>query len=170
MIDLKGTFFFAFWNLVDILLAILVLGINILNFSSSVLLHWSTHVNNLNFSWNSFILLELVTMVYLQLLDYMYFGLLGSAGTISHTRSFLKKPGMISVYSAGQFNPNGTCIPSLTMNGRLIYSPKRQNGTIVSSVKTSEAKELTKSNGKVIMLWNWLACSCLEHSSYLLHL
>lgn len=95
-------------------------------------------------------------MLYLKLLDYIYFGILGSVGTISHARSYLEKPGMISVYNAGQFNRNATSIPSLTSNGRLIYSPKKQNRLIVSSVKTSEAKELTKSNGKFINL------SCYE--------
>ncbi|EXB25850.1 hypothetical protein L484_012276 [Morus notabilis] len=66
--------------------------------------------------------------------------------TISRTKSFLEKPGMVPVYNARQLNANRSCIPSLTASGRLINSPRKQKGFRVSCVKTSEAKETAKSN------------------------
>lgn len=76
------------------------------------------------------------------------FDITGSVDTVSLARSFLEKPGMVPVYDVRQLNANRSCVPSLTTSGRLIYSPKKQKGFLVSCVKTSEAKEAAKSNGE----------------------
>ena len=84
-------------------------------------------------------------------------GISGSVGTISHTRSFLEKAGMVPVYNASQFTSNRSCIQSLTIGGRSIYTPKNHKRMLVSCVKTSEPKETEKSNGEVIIFWNGVA-------------
>ncbi|XP_062092392.1 uncharacterized protein LOC133798193 [Humulus lupulus] len=69
-----------------------------------------------------------------------------AVGTTSHTRSFIEKPGMVPAYNASQFTPNRSCIQNLTIGGKLMYSTKKHKGMLVSCVKTSDAKDVAKSN------------------------
>ncbi|XP_015877502.3 uncharacterized protein LOC125421247 isoform X1 [Ziziphus jujuba] len=69
-----------------------------------------------------------------------------SAGAVSNARSLLVKSGVVPMHNACGPTPSGSCIQSSTVSKKLIYSPKMQKTMLISCVKTSEAKETSKSN------------------------
>ncbi|KAH7510533.1 hypothetical protein FEM48_ZijujUnG0118500 [Ziziphus jujuba var. spinosa] len=74
----------------------------------------------------------------------------GSAGAVSNARSLLVKSGVVPMHNACGPTPSGSCIQSSTVSKKLIYSPKMQKTMLISCVKTSEAKETSKSNGEAV--------------------
>uniref|UniRef100_A0A2N9J7J5 Lipoyl-binding domain-containing protein n=1 Tax=Fagus sylvatica TaxID=28930 RepID=A0A2N9J7J5_FAGSY len=54
-------------------------------------------------------------------------------------RSLLEKPGLVPIYNASWPIPSKRCTQELTVGGKLILSPTKRKGAIVSSLKTSEA-------------------------------
>lgn len=71
----------------------------------------------------------------------------------SHVRSLLEKPGCVAVYNANWPVPSKFCSQGVAVNGKLVFSSTKRKGMMVSSAKTSEATETSKSDGEVISLW-----------------
>uniref|UniRef100_A0A5B6ZXC2 Lipoyl-binding domain-containing protein n=1 Tax=Davidia involucrata TaxID=16924 RepID=A0A5B6ZXC2_DAVIN len=70
-----------------------------------------------------------------------------SVGTISQGRSVLERPGTIHVQNASWRTSSKSHIQGLTFGGKLVSSPKKWEGTLVSCVKTSETAVTSKSDG-----------------------
>ncbi|KAA8534016.1 hypothetical protein F0562_031533 [Nyssa sinensis] len=67
--------------------------------------------------------------------------------TISHGRSVLERHGMIHVCNASWPTSSKLHFQGLTFGGKLVFSPKKWEGTLVSCVKTSESAVTSKSDG-----------------------
>jgi hypothetical protein len=68
-------------------------------------------------------------------------------------RPLLEKPGWVAVHNANCPVPSKFSSQGVGVNGKLVFLSTKRKGMIVSSAKTSEATETSKSNGKVISLW-----------------
>lgn len=68
-------------------------------------------------------------------------------------RSLLEKPGWVAIYNANWPVPSKFCSQGVTANRKLVFSSTKRKGMIVSSAKTSEAAETSKSDGEVISFW-----------------
>lgn len=62
-------------------------------------------------------------------------------------QSLLEKPGVVPIYNASWPIPSKWCTQGLTVGGKLVFSPTKRKGAIVSSVKISE---VTESSNNVI--------------------
>lgn len=77
-----------------------------------------------------------------------------SVGSTSNMQSLLEKPGVVPIYNASWPIPSKWCTKGLTVGGKLVFSPTKRKGAIVSSVKTSEVTE-SSNNGEVILWPKW---------------
>jgi hypothetical protein len=68
-------------------------------------------------------------------------------------QSLVEKPGWVAVYNANWPVPSKFCSQGVAVNGKLVFSSTKRKGMMVSSAKTSEATETSKSDGEVISLW-----------------
>lgn len=69
-----------------------------------------------------------------------------SVATTSHVRSLLEKPGQAAMHNANWPVPRKFLSEGVTVNGKLVLSSTTRMGVIVSSAKTSEASETSKSD------------------------
>lgn len=67
-----------------------------------------------------------------------------SVGAISNVRSFIERPTMVPMYNATWPTSNTLHIQGLTVGGKLISSPIKQKGTLISCVKTPETAGTAK--------------------------
>ncbi|KAK7851661.1 uncharacterized protein LOC112008744 isoform X1 [Quercus suber] len=70
-----------------------------------------------------------------------------SVGSTSNMQSLLEKPGVVPIYNASWPIPSKWCTQGLTVGGKLVFSPTKRKGAIVSSIKISE---VTESSNNVI--------------------
>ena len=73
-----------------------------------------------------------------------------SVGAISNVRSFIERPTMVPMYNATWPTSNTLHIQGLTVGGKLISSPIKQKGTLISCVKTPETAGTAKCDGQYI--------------------
>ncbi|RVW42355.1 hypothetical protein CK203_070883 [Vitis vinifera] len=67
-----------------------------------------------------------------------------SVGAISNVRSFIERPTMVPMYNATWPTSNTLHVQGLTVGGKLISSPIKQKGTLISCVKTPETAGTAK--------------------------
>lgn len=73
-----------------------------------------------------------------------------SVGAISNVRSFIERPTMVPMYNATWPTSNTLHVQGLTVGGKLISSPIKQKGTLISCVKTPETAGTAKCDGQYI--------------------
>ncbi|KAF5467481.1 hypothetical protein F2P56_017302 [Juglans regia] len=67
-------------------------------------------------------------------------------GTTSHVCSSLEKPSLLHIHNASWPISSKSCIQGSTITGKPFVSSTKRKGMVVSSVKTSEATETSKSD------------------------
>lgn len=73
-----------------------------------------------------------------------------SVGAVSNVRSFLERPGLVPMHNATWLTSNTLHTQGLTLGGKLISSPIKQKGKVISCVKTAETAGTTKCDGEYI--------------------
>ncbi|KAJ1401147.1 biotin/lipoyl attachment domain-containing protein [Sesbania bispinosa] len=76
-----------------------------------------------------------------------YFLTSGPTGFMSHMQSSLQKPGVIPIQNVGWNSQSRLFIQSLAIGEKRINSHNKWKRTLVSSAKTAEAIDTTKSEG-----------------------
>ncbi|XP_028093572.1 uncharacterized protein LOC114293660 isoform X1 [Camellia sinensis] len=69
-----------------------------------------------------------------------------SVGTVSHVRSILERPCMVAMHNSTWPNLSKSHIQGFTFGGKLVSYPIKQEGMVVSCVKTSEVTLAAKSD------------------------
>ncbi|CAL5407532.1 unnamed protein product [Camellia sinensis] len=69
-----------------------------------------------------------------------------SVGTVSHVRSVLERPCMVAMHNSTWPNLSKSHIQGFTFGGKLVSYPIKQEGMVVSCVKTSEVTLAAKSD------------------------
>ena len=71
----------------------------------------------------------------------------GSVGAVSNPRSLLERHSMVPMCNAAWPTSNTLHVQALSVGGKLISSPIKQKGTLISCVKTPETAGTAKCNG-----------------------
>lgn len=74
----------------------------------------------------------------------------GSVGAVSSARSLVERHGMAAMYNASWPTSNTLHMQGLTVGRKLISSPIKRKGTLISCVKTSKTAGTAKCDGEYI--------------------